>query len=70
MPVIIGDSLARRRVLVTGGSNGTGTAITGRLTEGGATVMTVGDVESVTDATPTSFADFDRRYARYWRGQS
>jgi hypothetical protein len=30
MPVIIGDSLARRRVLVTGGSNGTGTAITGR----------------------------------------
>jgi hypothetical protein len=32
--------------------------------------MTVGDVESVTGATPTSFADLVRRYARYWRGQS
>jgi hypothetical protein len=29
-----------------------------------------GDVESVTGATPTSFADFARRSARYWHGQS
>jgi NAD(P)-dependent dehydrogenase (short-subunit alcohol dehydrogenase family) len=40
MPVIISDSLARRRALVTGGSKGTAAAIAGRLTEGGATVMT------------------------------
>ena len=40
MPVTISDSLAGRRALVTGGSKGTGAAIAGRLTEGGATVMT------------------------------
>src|SRR5258708_7944177 len=40
MPVPISDSLAGRRALVTGGSKGTGAAIAGRLTEGGATVMT------------------------------
>jgi short chain dehydrogenase len=41
MPVTISDSLAGRRALVTGGSKGTGAAIAGRLTEAGATVMTV-----------------------------
>jgi NAD(P)-dependent dehydrogenase (short-subunit alcohol dehydrogenase family) len=40
MPVTISDSLAGRRALVTGGSKGTGAAIAGRLTDGGATVMT------------------------------
>jgi NAD(P)-dependent dehydrogenase (short-subunit alcohol dehydrogenase family) len=40
MRVTISDSLAGRRALVTGGSKGTGAAIAGRLTEGGATVMT------------------------------
>ena len=40
MPVTISDSLAGRRALVTGGSKGTGAAIAGWLTEGGATVMT------------------------------
>jgi uncharacterized protein YbjT (DUF2867 family) len=29
-----------------------------------------GDVESVTGAPPTSFADFVRRSARHWQGQS
>jgi NAD(P)-dependent dehydrogenase (short-subunit alcohol dehydrogenase family) len=37
--VIISDSLARRRALVTGGIKA-GAAIADRLTEGGATVMT------------------------------
>jgi hypothetical protein len=70
---------------VTGGSKGTGAAIAGRLTEGGATDMLrlltetiasgrgfrpAGDVESFTGETPMSFADFVRRSARYWRGQS
>jgi len=40
MPVIISDSMARRRALVTSGSKGTGAAIAGQLTEGGAAVMT------------------------------
>jgi NAD(P)-dependent dehydrogenase (short-subunit alcohol dehydrogenase family) len=112
MPVTISDSLAGRRALVTGGSKGTGAAIAGRLTEGGATVMTTartipggypdprlfmatdiatpGGTQTVIDrvrerfgvldilihtaggshASSGGFADFVRRSARYWRGQS
>jgi NAD(P)-dependent dehydrogenase (short-subunit alcohol dehydrogenase family) len=112
MPVTISDSLAGRRALVTGGSKGTGAAIAGRLTEGGATVMTTartmpggypdpglfvaadistpGGAQTVIDrarerfgvldilvhtaggshASSGGFADFVRRSARYWRGQS
>jgi NAD(P)-dependent dehydrogenase (short-subunit alcohol dehydrogenase family) len=112
MPVTISDSLAGRRALVTGGSKGTGAAIAGRLTEGGATVMTTartmpggypdpglfvaadistpGGAQTVLDrvrerfgvldilvhtvggshASSGDFADFVRRSARYWRGQS
>jgi NAD(P)-dependent dehydrogenase (short-subunit alcohol dehydrogenase family) len=40
MSVTIGDSLAGRRALVTGGSKGAGAAIVARLTNAGATVMT------------------------------
>ena len=112
MPVTISDSLAGRRALVTGGTKGTGAAIAGRLTEGGATVMTTartmpggypdpglfmatdistpGSAQQVIDragehfgvldilvhtaggshASSGDFADFVRRSARYWRGQS
>jgi hypothetical protein len=64
MPVTISDSLAGRRALVTGGSKGTGAAIAGRLTEAGATVMTVartmpGGVQQVIDRVAERFGVLD-----------
>ena len=60
MPVIISGSLARRRALVTGGSKGTGAAIAGRLTEGGATVMTTAC--TMPDSCPRSETVRGRRH--------
>ena len=59
MPVTISDSLAHLRVLVTGGSKGTGAAIAGRLTEGGATVMTTARTMPVGYPDPGLFVAAD-----------